>query len=182
MSPIFIEKRIAALSKLKEFGKPIDSISSSLIEALEFGDKIITCGNGGSEANHLTTELMGRFLKSRASVPSVCLNANCDVLTCLGNDYGFDQVFSRQLQGIACQGDVLLCFTTSGNSQNVTEVLKMAKKLGVYSIAILGKDGGLCKGLASQEIILPSDETAIIQEMSLALIHYWCGRIDERFV
>jgi len=175
----FIASRISALNQLSDYHHNIDAIGDILVGTLEVGGKVITCGNGGSEANHLTTELMGRFLQSRPSIPSVCLSANCDVLTCLGNDYGFENIFSRQLRGIGAANDIFIAFTTSGNSENVRLALEEAKEMGLWSVAVLGKDGGKCRGLANQEIILPSQETAIIQEMSLGLIHYWCGMIDK---
>ncbi len=176
-----INLRIAALESLKQIQSRIDDIANLTINSLKFGGTIITAGNGGSEANHFTTELMGRFKNNRKSLSSICLNANCDILTCVGNDYGFENIFSHQLDGIPhYQFNLLFLFSTSGNSPNIIKAAQRAKELKITTVGISGA-GGELKNICDYNIIIPSDSTAIIQEITLFIIHYICGKIDENY-
>ena len=175
----YISERTNAFEKLHIHEEKILSASARLIGCLESGHKLLTCGNGGSaaEAQHFSTELVGRFKSNRASLPAISLNADGSAITCIANDFGADYVFSRQLEGLARTGDWLVALTSSGNSRNIVEVLRRAND----SLALLGKDGGQCKGLATEEIIIPADSTAVVQELHLFLIHFLCEQIESAF-
>ena len=144
--------------------------------ALKKGNTIFWCGNGGSaaESAHLAVELIGRFKNNRRPLPSISLNADTSALTCIANDFGYDEIFARQLEGLARQGDVLVVLSTSGKSENILRALRKAKELGVVTIALLGKGGGPALDLADHAIVIDSTETARIQEIHLLLGHTFC--------
>ena len=145
-------------------------------KALALGNTIFWSGNGGSaaESSHLAVELIGRFKNNRRPLPSISLNSDTSAITCIANDFGYEEIFSRQLEGLARSGDVLIVLSTSGNSENIVRVLQKAKEVGATSIALLGKDGGKAKDLADLKIIINSKETARIQEIHLLLGHTIC--------
>lgn len=174
---------IAALQGLSAQRAQIDRAGDLILQALRAGRKIIACGNGGSaaEAQHFTTELVGRYFKHRRSLPAVALTADGTLVTCIGNDYGYDAVFARQIEGLAQPGDVVLVLTSSGNSPNILLALDAAKKLGLDTIALLGRGGGKAQGLATAEIVVPGDSGAAAQECHLFLIHHFCERVDAEF-
>jgi len=180
----FFRKRRALMERLQELEPAIGKMAEVIARAVADGHTVFTCGNGGSAAmaQHFTSELVGRFQRERRSLPSVCFNSDTSVLTCLVNDYGIEAMFRRQVEGLMRPGDVLLCFSTSGNSANVVAALEKARELGHTSVALLGKDGGRTKGLATWELIVPEQETALIQEAHLAIVHYVCARIDAEVV
>ena len=177
------QETIAALQGLSALQPQIDQAAGLLLRALRAGRKIIACGNGGSaaEAQHLTTELVGRFFKNRRSLPAVALTADGTLVTCIGNDYGYDQVFSRQIEGLAQPGDVVVVLTSSGNSANILHALDTARKLGLDTIALLGRGGGQAKGKATVDLIVPGQSGAAAQECHLFLVHYFCAQIDAAF-
>lgn len=144
--------------------------------ALKNGNTIFWCGNGGSaaESSHLAVELIGRFKNNRRPLPSVSLNADTSALTCIANDFGYDEIFARQLEGLAKKGDVLVVLSTSGKSENILRALIKAKEVGVTTIALLGKGGGQAMALADHSIVIDSTETARIQEIHLLLGHTFC--------
>ncbi len=154
-----------------------------IVETLRRGGKLLICGNGGSaaEAGHFSTELVGRYAKTRRSLPAIALSADGSLVTCIGNDFGYEQVFARQIAGLAKPGDLVVVLTSSGNSGNILLALQEAKKLGLDSIAFLGRGGGKAKGLATCELIMPGNSGAAAQEAHLFLIHHFCERIDEAF-
>ncbi len=163
-------KTIAALSR----HEPVFAqIVQAILTTIKSGGKVLTCGNGGSAADamHLAEELVGRYRRERPSWPAVCLNADPSLLTCIGNDYGFDAIFSRQVEGLGGRNDLLICFTTSGNSGNILRALETAKARGVKTVALLGKGGGKAKGKADLELIVESNDTARIQEAHTFLLH-----------
>jgi D-sedoheptulose 7-phosphate isomerase len=145
-------------------------------KALTQGKTIFWCGNGGSasESSHLAVELIGRFKNNRRPLPSVSLNSDTSAITCIANDFGYDEIFSRQLEGLAKPGDVLVVLSTSGKSENILRALRKSKDLGVISIALLGKGGGPAANLANHSIIIESSETARIQELHLLIGHTFC--------
>lgn len=155
-------------------------VSETLVQTLRSGGKILTCGNGGSaaDASHMSEELVGRYKGERKSLPSICLSSDGPLLTCIGNDYGFDSVFSRQIEGLGRPGDALVAFSTSGNSENIRRALNSAKERGIKTISLLGKDGGKCRGLADHEIIIPSAVGARIQEVHTFVMHWWLERVE----
>jgi D-sedoheptulose 7-phosphate isomerase len=171
------------LDSLKEIRAEIDRASHLIIETLRSGKKLLICGNGGSaaEAQHFSTELVGRYFKNRRSLPAIALNADGSLVTCIGNDYGFDAAFSRQIEGFAQPGDLVVGITSSGNSTNILAALRTATDLKLKSIAFLGRSGGKAKGLASVDLIIPGDSGRTAQEAHLFLIHYFCDLIDAAF-
>jgi D-sedoheptulose 7-phosphate isomerase len=124
---------------------------------------------------------VGRYAKNRRSLPAIALSSDGSLVTCIGNDYGYDQVFARQIAGLARPGDLVVVLTSSGNSGNILAALEEAKKLGLESIAFLGRGGGKAKGRATCELIIPGNSGASAQEAHLFLIHHFCERIDEAF-
>jgi D-sedoheptulose 7-phosphate isomerase len=165
------------LSLLLESHQIVFSESAEVFaRALGQGKTIFWCGNGGSaaESSHLAVELIGRFKNNRRPLPSISLNSDTSAITCIANDFGYDQIFSRQLEGLAKEGDVLIVLSTSGNSENILQALRKAKELGVASIALLGKGGGAAANLADYVIVIESSETARIQEIHLLMGHTLC--------
>ena len=156
-------------------------LSNKLISCLKAGGKILVCGNGGSAAQalHFSGELLGRFEKERQSLPCICLNADQAVLTAVGNDYGYEYVFSRQVAGLGVKGDVLLLLTTSGRSENLIYAANTAKIKGVVSIALSGRDGGNLE--TDFQYLAPGKTTAEIQESHLSILHDVCRLIDAEY-
>lgn len=176
-----IAATVQALQALVGMEKEIHTARDLILKTLRAGGKLIVCGNGGSaaEATHLTTELVGRYAKNRKSLPAVTLSADGALMSCIGNDFGFDEVFARALEGLANPNDLLVAITSSGNSANIVKALEKAKHLGLSSLALLGKGGGKCKGLATVEIIPAGTLGRTAQEAHLFLIHFFCEAIDE---
>src|SRR5882724_7217673 len=153
------------LSALPTIRPAIDRAGAMILATLQRGGKLLICGNGGSaaEAAHFATELVGRYAKTRRALPAIALSADGSLVTCIGNDFGYDQVFARQVAGLAKPGDLVVVLTSSGNSANVVAALAAAKKLGVESLAFLGRSGGKAKGLATCELIMPGASGAAAQ-------------------
>jgi D-sedoheptulose 7-phosphate isomerase len=151
-----------------------------MAQSLLGGGALFWCGNGGSAADsqHLAAELVGRFKKDRRPLRSISLTTDTSVLTCVANDYDYRRIFSRQLEALARPGDVLVAISTSGNSENVIDALKIAKTLGVDTVALLGKNGGLAKSCSDISIIIPSESTARIQEAHIFIGHVFCDLIE----
>ena len=161
----------------------IDQAGRLVIGTLERGGKLLLAGNGGSaaEAAHFATELVGRYAKNRRSLPAVALSSDGSLVTCVGNDYGYEHVFARQIAGLAKPGDLVVVLTSSGNSANIVAALQEAKKLGLESLAFLGRGGGKARGLATCELVIPGASGAAAQEAHLFLIHHFCELIDAKF-
>lgn len=160
----------------KKYGNTFDKCAEVIANALKKGNTIFWCGNGGSaaESSHLATELIGRFKNNRRSLPSLSLNADISAITCIANDFGYEEIFARQLEGLGKKGDVLVVLSSSGKSENILQVLRRAKDLEVTSIAFLGKGGGSAVTLSDFSIVIDSEETARIQELHLLLGHTLC--------
>ncbi len=173
-------RTLAALPTLRP---AIDRAGAMILATLQRGGKLLICGNGGSaaEAAHFATELVGRYAKTRHSLPALALSSDGSLVTCIGNDFGYDQIFSRQVAGLAQPGDLVVVLTSSGNSANILAALHEAKKVGIESIAFLGRGGGKAKGLATCELIIPGQSGPATQESHLFLIHYFCELIDAAF-
>ena len=157
--------------------------AADLIEqCLRAGNKLLVCGNGGSasDAAHFATEFVVRFVKDRPAYPAICLTGDGGLLTAAGNDYGFDEIFARQVAAFGLPGDVLICLTTSGNSRNVKRALEEAKARKLKTIAFLGRDGGSTVGMADVDLLVASDSTARIQEAHKLLLHVLCETIESR--
>ena len=161
-----------------QVAKAVDLIE----ESLRAGNKLLVCGNGGSaaDASHFATEFVVRFTKDRPAYPAICLAGDGGLLTAAGNDYGFDEVFARQVSALGRQGDVLICLTTSGKSRNVERALEEAKAHKLKTIAFLGRDGGSTIGMADVDLLVRSDSTARIQEAHQLLLHALCETIESR--
>jgi D-sedoheptulose 7-phosphate isomerase len=153
-----------------------DKCAKVIADTLKKNGTVFWCGNGGSaaESSHLAVELIGRFKNNRKSLPSISLNADSSAITCIANDFGYEEIFARQLEGLGKKEDVLIVLSTSGESENILRVLRKAKDMGITSIALLGKGGGRAVSLSNLAIVVNSDETARIQEMHLLLGHTFC--------
>lgn len=166
-----------------QHAKTIIKIANVWIKALENGNKVIFCGNGGSAADsqHLAAELMGRYKIDRTPMPAISLTTDTSALTAIGNDYGYEHVFSRPLKGIGQKGDVLVGISTSGNSKNIINAFSVAKQKGITTIAFTGNNGGTMKKIADIALNVPSDTTNNIQEMHIACGHIICGIVENYF-
>lgn len=163
---------------------PIAAAVEKMVSQLKNGNKILSCGNGGSaaDAQHFSAELLCRFEMERPSLPAIALTTDTSTLTAVSNDYHFDQIFARQISSLGQKDDVLLAISTSGNSPNVVEAIKMAHERGMQIVALTGRDGGKMATLLKEndvEIRVPSDVTARIQEVHLLAIHCFCDQIDK---
>jgi len=168
------------------FEKEMDRIvaqAEDMAERLKRGCRILVCGNGGSaaDAQHFAAELSGRYVKERRALAGIALTTDTSALTAIGNDYGFDRVFSRQVEALGRPGDLLVGISTSGNSPNVIRAVESAKELGLKTLGLLGRDGGKLKDLCDEALVVPSPITARIQEIHLMTYHFWCEAIDTHF-
>jgi len=159
----------------------ITDVANLLIDVLNNGNTIFWCGNGGSasDCQHLAGELIGRFKGNRKPLKSIALNSDSAVMTCIVNDYGYEHIFSRQIEALGDEGDVLIGISTSGRSENVNNALKKAKEKKIHTVGFLGKDGGEGIEIASHTIVVPSQSTARIQEMHITIGHILCELIEE---
>ena len=171
------------LQALTEIRPAIDRAGQLILETLRGGGKLLVGGNGGSaaEAGHFATELVGRYAKTRRPLPAVALSSDSALLSCIGNDFGFEQILARQVTALAKPGDLVVVLTSSGNSPNVVAALNEARNLGVSSLAFLGRGGGAARGLATCELVVPGKSGAAAQEAHLFLIHHFCELIDTAF-
>lgn len=178
-----LDETLRTFSALPTIRPAIDRAGQMILATLRRGGKLLICGNGGSaaEAAHFATELVGRYAKTRRSLPAIALSSDGSLLSCIGNDFGYEQVFARQVSGLAQKGDLLVVLTSSGNSANINAALHEAKKLGLESVAFLGRGGGAAKGFATCDLIMPGNSGAAAQEAHLFLIHHFCELIDEAF-
>ncbi len=172
----------AVLVQVADLESSIEAAAEMIAAALLSGHKLLACGNGGSaaDASHLTTEFVARFDRERRAYPAISLTAHGGDLTAIGNDYSFADLFARQVQAYGRPGDVLVVFTTTGNSENVVRALVAAKDLSVKTIAFLGRDGGKCAGLADVELLVGGKVTARIQEGHKFLLHTICELVEEQ--
>lgn len=176
------------LKQHKELFEMLDSLDESvakaiapIVETLQSKKKLMICGNGGSAADsqHIAAEFTGRFIKDRPPIAAIALSTDTSALTCIGNDYSFAEVFSRQVQALGQPGDCLLGISTSGNSENVIQAVKVAKEIGMTTIGLLGRDGGKLKELCDCSIVVPCDVTARIQEAHILIGHSICGTVEQ---
>ena len=168
-----IDESAATIASLSGQAEAIAAAADAVVSVLQAGGKVLTAGNGGSaaEALHMAEELTGRYRTNRVSLPGICLAADGTALTCIGNDYGFDEVFGRQVEGLGSAGDVLVLFSTSGRARNLARALEAARAGGLTVMALLGRDGGPIRGKAEHEILIEADATERIQEAHQVIVH-----------
>jgi len=177
-----INGSIETLQGLKRIEPQIEYAAKAIEQCLLAGNKLLVCGNGGSasDAAHFATELVVRFAKERRAYPAICLTGDGGLLTAAGNDYGFDEIFARQVAALGLKGDLLIVLTTSGKSRNVRRALEEAKSRKLKTIAFLGRDGGSTIGIADVDLLVASDSTARIQEAHKLLLHVLCEAVESR--
>jgi len=168
-------------ARLDAMAPDVARAAQRLSDALRAGGKVMFCGNGGSAADsqHLASELTGRFVNDRRPLAGLALSTDSSALTCIANDYAFDQVFERQLRGLGRKGDALVAISTSGKSPNVLRAVHAARELGIGVIGLLGRDGGPLKPLCDVALVVPSDTTARIQEAHIFIGHTLCALVEE---
>ena len=179
----FLDSIEVQQAAVKELPKAVAVAVLAMVDCLNSGGKIMACGNGGSaaDAQHFAAELMGRFERERRELAAVALTTDTSILTAVGNDYSYDEVFSKQVRGLGKSGDILLAISTSGNSKNVIKAVEAAQEMGIKVIALSGNGGGsLNNALDANDLLLaaPSSRTARIQETHLVLLHALCDGID----
>ncbi len=159
----------------------IESLGTKIAESFKSGGKVLLCGNGGSasDAQHIAAEFVGRFVMNRSALPAVALTTDTSILTAVGNDFGFDTIFARQVEALGAKGDIFIGISTSGNSANVVKALESAKAKGMVTVGLLGGAGGQCATLCDYSIVVPSPEAARVQEVHILIGHILCG-ISER--
>jgi D-sedoheptulose 7-phosphate isomerase len=161
----------------------IEAGCEMFVDAAKNGKKILIAGNGGSaaDAQHIAAELSGRFVKDRKALAGIALTTDTSAITAIANDYGYDRVFSRQVEALAQPGDLFIGISTSGNSQGILNAFKTAKEMGCKTLGLSGRDGGKMNGLCDLNIIVPADTTARIQEMHILIGHIFCKAVDDLF-
>jgi D-sedoheptulose 7-phosphate isomerase len=182
----FLKNAVAAaeetLRSLLHLDAQLAKAADLIEQCLRGGNKLLVCGNGGSaaDASHFATEFVVRFMKDRPAYPAICLTGDGGLLTAAGNDYGFDEIFARQVAAFGLPGDLLICLTTSGKSRNVERALQEAKARKLKTIAFLGRDGGSTIGMADVDLLVRGDLTARIQEAHQLLLHVLCETVESR--
>lgn len=174
---------IRNFEELKKTTPKIEEIANVCINAIKNDNKILLCGNGGSasDAQHIAAELVVKYKTIRKPLPAIALTTDTSILTAIGNDMGAEMIFERQVDALGKKGDILICITTSGNSQNIIEALLTAKTKGLTSIVLTGNDGGEAKNIANITLNAPSNITNNIQEMHIAIGHILCDIIEKHF-
>lgn len=176
-----LQEHVELFGRLSDLSPVVKQAADLIGAALARGSKLMLCGNGGSAADsqHLAAELTGRFVKDRRPLAAVALSTDTSALTCIANDYSFDEVFARQVIGLGRAGDCLLAISTSGNSRNVIRAAEAARAAGIHTIGLLGRDGGKLLALCEVPIVVPSAVTARIQEAHIFISHTLCAMVEE---
>lgn len=161
----------------------IERAGTAICEALAVGNKVLVCGNGGSaaDAQHFAAELVGRYERPRRSFPAIAMTTDTSAITAISNDYGYEEVFSRQVAGLAQAGDVLVAISTSGKSPSVVRAVSKAKEIGCRIIGLSGGSGEPLAGSCDVSVVVPGQRTARIQEAHITIIHLWCEMVDSAF-
>jgi D-sedoheptulose 7-phosphate isomerase len=177
-----VREHLDLFSRLDPLGPLVEDAGQRIADALARGGKLMLCGNGGSAADcqHIAAELTGRFINDRRPLAAIALTTDTSALTCIGNDYAFDDVFVRPLRGLGREGDCLIAISTSGNSGNVLRAVEAAREMGIAVIGLLGRDGGKIAPLCDLAIIVPGNITARIQEAHILIGHTLCNVIEDR--
>jgi D-sedoheptulose 7-phosphate isomerase len=175
-----IKEHLAVIELLRDQQSLLHSIGEEMTRAILAGKKVLWCGNGGSAADsqHLAAELMGRFRRERCALPSIALTTDTSILTALGNDYGYERVFQRQVEALCTRGDVLVGISTSGCSKNVCAALRTARQIGAFTVAFTGQGGGEIAAIADVALCIPSKDTARIQEGHILCGHMLCDWVE----
>jgi D-sedoheptulose 7-phosphate isomerase len=178
----FLAQHIELFGRLDVISPDVAKAAELCGNAIATGGKIIFCGNGGSAADsqHIAAELVGRLVDDRPALAALSLTTDTSALTCVGNDYGYDQVFSRQLAAVGRTGDVLVAISTSGNSGNVMKAVEVAQQLGIKTVGLLGRDGGTMASMVDVPVVVPSPFTARIQEAHIFIGHTLCAMIEKQ--
>ncbi|MDP9174012.1 MAG: D-sedoheptulose 7-phosphate isomerase [Planctomycetota bacterium] len=176
----FQEHEAVARRVSVELSPKIQQVGQLLRDAFSSGHKMLTFGNGGSaaDAQHFAEEMIGRFLRTRRPLPAIALTTDGTAMTCISNDFGYEEVFSRQVEALAAPGDVVVGFSTSGNSPNVLKALRYAKQKSAITVALLGNTGGKIAPEVDHPIIVPAKITSHIQEMHIIIVHLLCEMVD----
>lgn len=176
------QAHLQSANKIFSLTKEVEKVAKILTKAIESGNKILICGNGGSaaDAQHFAAELTGRYKKERKGLAAIALSVDTSALTAIGNDYGFEFVFSRQVEALAKSGDVLFGISTSGNSANVLNAAKTAKELGAMVVGLSGRDGGALNQISDINLVMPDNDTPRIQELHILVIHILCDIIERK--
>ena len=166
----------------RELSPRIAEMVTLLVETFERGGKLLVMGNGGSaaDAQHFVAEIVGRFKMERKGLPAIALSTDTSILTAIGNDYGFDNVFRRQIEALAAPGDLIVGISTSGNSPNVQQALELAREKGCRTVGLLGKDGGSIKNVCDLALIVPTNDTPRVQEGHITIIHIVCDLLEKK--
>lgn len=165
----------------RELSPLIAEMATLLVETFTNGGKLLVMGNGGSaaDAQHFAAEIVGRFKMERKGLPAVALSTDTSILTAIGNDYGFEMIFRRQVEALALPGDLIVGISTSGNSPNVLQALKLAREMGCRTVGLLGKDGGTIRDACNLALIVPSSDTPRVQEGHIIIIHIVCDLLEK---
>jgi phosphoheptose isomerase len=177
------DTHVATVEALRAQAPRIAELGDLIIERLRAGACLYLCGNGGSaaDAQHIATEFACRYETNRRALPAVALTTDTSMLTATGNDFGFERIFARQVEALTRPGDVLICISTSGNSPNIQAAAQAARTRAVTTIGLLGKDGGPLRDQVDHALIVPSNNTARIQECHIMIGHIWCALVDRAF-
>jgi len=179
---IQLQEHLALFRSLSGLAEATERVADAVVYALRNGNKLMLCGNGGSAADsqHLAAEFTGRFVKDRKPLAALALSTDSSALTCIANDYSFDEVFARQVLALGRSGDCLLAISTSGNSRNIIRAVEAARMIGIRTIGLLGRDGGLLRGICDLALVVPSPTTARIQEAHIFMGHTLCAMVESR--
>lgn len=175
-----IAEHLSVVDAIRQLQSVLKRIATAMSQAILNDRKILWCGNGGSAADsqHLAAELVGRFLRERRALPSIALTTNTSILTAIGNDYGYDHVFRRQVEALGVPGDLLVGLSTSGNSRNVVNALKTAQEIGLFTVSFTGQSGGAMTEFSHEILCIPSATTPRIQEAHILCGHMLCDFIE----
>ncbi|PLX82070.1 MAG: phosphoheptose isomerase [Desulfuromonas sp.] len=179
----YLEKHVEVLNRVKEdHASTILELADVIVASLQAGGKLLVMGNGGSaaDAQHFAAELVGRFRKERKAIPAIALTTDSSILTAVGNDYGFEMVYARQVEALAAPGDVICGISTSGRSPNVLQAVEAGRQRGCATVCLAGCDGGPLAAATDVGLVVPSEETPHIQEAHVTVIHMLCAMIESR--
>ena len=178
-----LKAHLEVAQKTANLSSEVQKATQIIVDALKNGGRVLICGNGGSAADsqHFAAELSGRYKTERTPLAGIAITTDTSALTAIGNDYGYDEVFARQCAAIGRKGDVLVGISTSGNSKNALNAFEVARKIGMATIGFSGKGGGKMNEICDLNLVVPSDDTARIQEMHILIIHTICGGVDKAY-